>query len=81
MIDAIEDMEYEINVGVQFISDIRFTDDQGMVASSEFGLQKLMDRANANAKKFDMNIKKDKVNGNIKKRRKNYKYSNRSATG
>ena len=43
------------------ISDIRFADDQGMVASSEMGLQRLMDRLNAIAKKYNMRININKT--------------------
>ena len=43
--------------------DIRFADDQGMVASTEKGLQKIMDRLNETAKAYDMkiNVNKTKV--------------------
>ncbi len=36
--------------------DVRFADDQGMVASTERGLQKKMDRLNDTAKSYDINI-------------------------
>jgi len=43
--------------------DVRFADDQGMTATSEAGLQKLMDGLNRATKEYDMkvNIKKTKV--------------------
>ena len=42
---------------------MRFADDQGMVASSESGLQRLMDRLVESAKNYDMkiNVKKTKA--------------------
>ena len=45
------------------IRDVRFADEQGMVASTEAGLQKTMNRLNDSAKKFDMkiNVEKTKV--------------------
>ena len=63
MIDAMEEIEEGIKVGGKQVKDVRFADDQGMVASSEGGLQKLMDGLNRTAKEYDMkvNIKKTKV--------------------
>jgi hypothetical protein len=63
MIDAMEDNEDGIRVGGELISDVRFADDQGMVDSTEDGLQRLMDRLNETAKKYDMkiNVKKTKT--------------------
>ena len=45
------------------IADVRFADDQGMVANSERGLQRLMDKLNGTAKKYDVkiNVKKTKA--------------------
>src|SRR6218665_1113578 len=63
MIDALEEIEEGIKVGGKIVKDVRFADDQGMVAGSEGGLQKLMDGLNRTAKEYDMkgNIKKTKV--------------------
>src|SRR6218665_3927494 len=63
MIDAMEEIEEGIKVGGKLVKDVRFADDQGMVAGSEGGLQKLMDELNRTAKEYDMkeNIKKTKV--------------------
>ena len=63
MMEVLEGMEEGVRIGGVLISDIRFADDQGMVASSELGLQRLMDRLNAIAKKYSMkiNIKKTKT--------------------
>ena len=56
MIEAMENIEEGIVVGGQLISDVRFADDQGMVASTEEGLQKLMNKLNDTAKKCNMKI-------------------------
>ncbi len=42
------------------LSDVRFADDQGMIASTEKGLQKIIDNINVVATSYDMkiNIKK-----------------------
>ena len=39
-------------IGGQLISDVRFADDQGMVASTEMGLQRLMKKLNDTAKNY-----------------------------
>src|SRR3981189_2535758 len=63
MKEVLEGVEEGIRVGGELISDIRFADDQAMVASSEVGLQRLIDRLNAVSKKHSMkiNIKKTKT--------------------
>src|SRR5438445_13565773 len=63
MMEVLEGMEEGVRVGGVLISDIRFADDQGTVASTEMGLQRLMDKLNAAAKKYSMkiNIKKPKT--------------------
>ena len=63
MIEALENMDEGIIVGGQVVSDVQFVDDQGMVASTENGLQKLMNKLNETAKKFNMrmNIQKTKA--------------------
>src|SRR2546426_8858299 len=63
MMEVLEGMEEGVRVGGVLISDIRFADDQGMVANTEMGLQRLMDKLNAIAKKYSMkiNIKKTKT--------------------
>ena len=57
MIDAMEEIQEGIKVGGELVKDVRFTDDQGMVAGSEGGLQKLMDGLNRTAKAYDMKVK------------------------
>ena len=63
MIEAMEDIEEGVKVGGQLVKDVKFADDQGMVASSEQGLQRLMDGLTTTAKKYDMkiNVKKTKT--------------------
>jgi len=46
MIDATEEIEEGIKVGGKLVKDVHFADDQGMVAGTEGGLQKLMDGLN-----------------------------------
>ena len=48
-------------MGGQFINYVRFADDQGMVASTEEGLQKLMNTLNDTAKKYNMKINVQKT--------------------
>src|SRR5919106_4121377 len=63
MKEAMEGSEDGIKVGGQLITDIRFADDQGMVDSTEEGLQRTMDRLNKTAKEYGMkiNVKKTKT--------------------
>ena len=63
MIEAMEDIEEGVKVGGQLVKDVKFADDQGMVASSEQGLQRLMNGLTTTAKKYDMkiNVKKTKT--------------------
>src|SRR5688572_11144274 len=63
MIEALENVEVEegIVVGGQIISDVRFADDQGMLASTEKGLQSLMNKLNDTAKKFNIKINVQKT--------------------
>ena len=63
IIKALENNEERIRVGGELIPDIRCADDQGMVPSSELGLQRLMDRLNATAKNYNtkLNVKRTKT--------------------
>src|SRR5687768_15073008 len=63
MAEAMEGIDEGINIGGNLLNDVRFADDQGMIASSEAGLQKIMDGLNETALKYRMkiNIKKTKV--------------------
>ena len=62
MIETMENAEVEegIVVGGQIISDVRFADDQGMVASTEKGLQSLMNKLNDTAN-MKINVQKTKT--------------------
>ncbi len=46
MIEALEGLEEGVLAGGQLVSDVRFADDQGMVASTESGLQSQMKKLN-----------------------------------
>ena len=61
MMEAMENNKEGIIVGGQVVGDVRFADDQGMVASTENGLQRLMNKLNDTAKKFDMKINVQKT--------------------
>jgi len=50
MIDAMEEIKEGIKVRGKLVKDVHFADDQGMVAGSEGGLQKLMDGLDRTAK-------------------------------
>jgi hypothetical protein len=43
-----------VKVGGDFIKDVRFADDQGMVADAEQGLQALMDGLTTSVKKYNI---------------------------
>src|SRR6476619_6330633 len=62
MKEALENVEEGIRVGGELSKDIRYTDDQGMVANTDAGLQSLVDSLSTTAKHYDMkiNIKKTK---------------------
>jgi len=63
MIEAMGRVDEGVVVGGELMKDVRFADDQAMIASSEKGLQKLMDSLNERSKAYDMKIhvKKTKV--------------------
>ena len=50
MIEALEDIEEGVRVGGDLVKDVKFADDQGMVASTEVGLQRQIDALNSTAK-------------------------------
>jgi hypothetical protein len=56
MVEAMEDIAEGVKVGGKLLKDIRFADDQGMIAGSELELQKLMDGLVRTAKSYDMKI-------------------------
>src|SRR6476469_8440634 len=63
MTEALENVEEGIRVCGELIKDVKYADDQRMVANTEAGLQSLMDSLNTTAKRYDMkiNIKKTKA--------------------
>src|SRR6476469_7708921 len=60
--EALENVEEGKRVGGELIKDVKYADDQGMVANTEARLQSLMDNLNTTAKHYSMkiNIKKTK---------------------
>src|ERR1700743_2296088 len=61
MTQAMKGTEEGVIVGGKMVKDIRFADDQGMVVSSERGLQSIMDRLEAGNYGMKINTKKTKV--------------------
>src|SRR6476619_7380688 len=63
MKEALENVEGGIRVSSELIKDVKYADDQELVANTEAGLQSLMDSLNTTAKHYDMkiNIKKTKA--------------------
>ena len=62
MVEALDGVDEGVKVGGSLLKDIRFADDQGMVAETERGLQIIMNRLNDASKEYGMkiNIKKTK---------------------
>ena len=58
-----EEVKEGVKVGGRLTKALRFADDQAMLAGSQKGLQKMMDRLNKISKEYDMkiNIKKTKI--------------------
>ena len=63
MADAMQDLEDGVVVGGTRMQDVRFADDQAMLAGTNDGLQRIMDRLHETAKEYGMkiNVKKTKV--------------------
>jgi hypothetical protein len=63
MVEAMEGIEEGVKIGGKLIKDVRFADDQGMIAKNEAGLQKSMDSLNSTSLRYGMKInsKKTKV--------------------
>ena len=62
MNEAMEPMEaFGIKVGRQRIRDIRFADDQAMLANTKEELQKLLDRLNETSNKYNMRLNVEKT--------------------
>ena len=60
MKEALENIQEGIKTG-EFIKDIKFADDQGIVSKSEMSLQSLMDRLLTAAKSYDMKVNAKKT--------------------
>src|SRR6478609_11024505 len=54
--EELENVEEGIRVSGELIKDVKYADDQGMVANTEAGLQSLIDSLNTTAKHYDMKI-------------------------
>ena len=65
MIEALEDVEEGVLVGGQLTSDVRFAAEEGMVAGTEMGLQRLMNKLKDIANKFGMKTKVQKAKNMI----------------
>ena len=63
MVEALDGVNEGVKVGGSLLKDIRFADDQGMIAETEQRLQNIMNRLNDVSKEYGMkiNIKKTKV--------------------
>src|SRR5207247_10608587 len=61
MIETFEDMKERVFVRGQLVNDVRFADDQRMVAGTEMGLQRLMNKLNDTAKNCGMKINSKKT--------------------
>ena len=61
--EALHDVSEGVKVGGKIIMDVRFAYDQAMIASTETGLQRIMDNTNRVVNQYGMriNIKKTKV--------------------
>jgi len=61
--DELEDAADVVKVGGQLVQAVRFADDQAMVASSNLGLQRIMDELNATSEEYGIKtkIKKTKM--------------------
>src|SRR2546425_13104798 len=60
-IEGLEDMEEGVSVGGQLVNDVRFSDDQGMLAGTEMVLQRLVNKLIDTAKNFGMTINVQKT--------------------
>ena len=56
MNEALSEVEKGIRIGGSLLWDVRFADDQGMIVSTEKGLQTIMDRLSETAKTYDIKI-------------------------
>ena len=63
MLNAMEGVEEGLRIGGKLLKDVRFAEDQGMVAGRKASLQKIMNSLHSTATKYGIkiNIKKTKV--------------------
>jgi len=63
MVEAMEEVDGGVRIGGERITDVKFADDQGMVADTAEGLQNIMDALSRTGERYDMkiNVKKTKV--------------------
>ena len=61
MLEALYGTDLGIKVGERKVVDVRFADDQAMIANNENELQKVMELLNRTAKKFNMKINMEKT--------------------
>jgi len=63
MKETMDSIEEGIRIGGELLKDVKFADDQGIVANSEQGLQRLLDSLTTTARIYDMkvNVKKTKT--------------------
>src|SRR6476661_4071843 len=63
MVEAMEEVDGGVRIGGEQITDVKFADDQGMVADTAEGLQNIMDALSRTGERYDMkiNVKKTKV--------------------
>ena len=63
MVEALDGVDEGVKLGGSLLKDIRFADNQGMVAETERGLESIMNRFNDVSKEYGMkiNIRKTKV--------------------
>jgi len=54
--EAMEETEEGIKVGGRLIKALRFADDQAMLATTQEGLQRMMDQLNLTSGKYNMKI-------------------------
>ena len=54
--EAIEDVDKGLKVGGQLLQTIKFADDQAVVADTQRGLQRMMDKMNESVERHGMKI-------------------------
>src|SRR6188768_2573554 len=54
--EAMEEVEEGVKVGGKLVKALRFADDQAMLATTQAGLQKMMDKLNLTSKEYNMKI-------------------------